>query len=250
MTDDPESWLPMLRRLARAATGDADCGDGAVRRCVGRLMALHPDGAASREEAFAELVRALGEDGGPPSGSALMQLPLPQRLAYLLTRLERLAPEEAARALGLTPRRVSMLVAAALAALSDPDPARVLIIEDEPATALDLEEIVERGGHAVVGIASTHGEAVDLALAEAPGLLLADIRLADASSGVEAVNDINAAREVPAVYVTAFPDQALAEAGPGSLVVPKPFSPQDLAGAIDEALALGTHGRTEGPQRA
>ena len=238
MTDSPELWLPLLRRLARAATGDAGCADDAVRRCVERLLAW-PERPATREEAFGELARVLAEVKAQQPGSALLQLPLPQRLAYLLTRLERLAPEAAARALGLSPRRLSMLVSSALATRGEPDPARVLIIEDEPATALDLEEIVERGGHAVVGIASTHAEAVDLARSEPPALILADIRLADNSSGVEAVNDINAARAVPAVYVTAFPDQAMAEAGPASLVVAKPFSRQDLAGAIDEALALG-----------
>ncbi|HMR31297.1 MAG TPA: response regulator [Geminicoccaceae bacterium] len=242
MTDDAESWLPPLRRLARAATGDAERGDDAVRRCVERLLAEHPDGPASREQAFAALARTLAEVEQVAPGPALMQLPLAQRLAYLLTRLEELAPEDAARALGLTPRRLSTLVASALATLGRPEPARVLIIEDEPATALDLEEIVERDGHAVLGIASTHGEAVDLARAEPPALILADIRLADDSSGVDAVNDINAAHAVPAVYVTAFPDEAVAETGPGTLVVAKPFTPQALTGAIDEALAVGPRG--------
>lgn len=239
MDDNLDVWLPLLRRLARAATGDARSGDDAVRRCVGQLLANGHNGSSSREHAFQELARSLAKADVALPASALLKLPLRQRLAYLLTRLEQLPPEEAARVLELSPRRLELLVGAAIATLGEPAAARVLIIEDEPTTALDLEEIIERDGHDVVGIAATHAEAVDLARSERPALLLADVRLADDSSGVDAVVDINASGAVPAIYVTAFPAQALEEAGPGSLVVPKPFAPGAVSGAIAEALSLG-----------
>jgi CheY-like chemotaxis protein len=240
VNDELKSWIPVLRRFARAATGGVESGDQAVRRCVERLLTEDPSGGLSREHAFHELARALGEVPLAVSGSGLVQLPLRPRLAFLLTRLEDMPLDEAARTLGLSPRRTEALIEVALSALREPDPAKVLIIEDEPMTALDLEEVVERGGHDVVGIAATHGEAVDLARAQPPALILADIRLADASCGIAAVQDISeAAGPVPAVYVTAFPEQALAEAGPGSVVVPKPFDERVLSGAIAEALSFG-----------
>lgn len=240
MNDDLKGWIPFLRRFARAATGAVDSGDQAVRRCVERLLLGDPAGGLSREHAFHQLARELAEVPAAASGIGLAQLPLRQRLALLLSRLEEMPVDEAARTLDLSARRTAALIEAALAALREPDPARVLIIEDQPMTALDLEEVVEGQGHGVVGIAATHGEALDLALTQKPTLILADIRLADDSSGVEAVQDINLAGVVPAVYVTAFPEQALSEAGPGTLVVPKPFDQRLPSDAIAEALSVGS----------
>ena len=59
----------------------------------------------------------------------------------------------------------------------------VLIIEDETFIALDLEGLVESLGHHVLGVARTHTEAVALAKAKRPGIILADIQLADGSLG-------------------------------------------------------------------
>src|SRR3546814_1191993 len=68
--------------------------------------------------------------------------------------------------------------------------ARILIIEDEPIIAMDIEMIVRDLGHEVVAVATTHREAVAEAQAHQPGLVLADIQLADNSSGIEAVQEI------------------------------------------------------------
>ncbi len=245
--------LPYLRRYARALSGTQSSGDAYVRACLEAIVAdssilgadLPPRVGLYR--LFHRIWGSTDSETRSLAGSAasntverrLVELTPAHRQALLLTAMEGFTPEDTGFLIGASPQEVETLVSEALAEIERQTRARVLIIEDEPATALDLEEIVERGGHAVVGIASTHAEALDLARSETPALILADIRLADDSSGVEAVNDINAARAVPAVYVTAFPDQAMAEAGPGSLVVAKPFSRQDLAGVIDEALALG-----------
>ena len=66
----------------------------------------------------------------------------------------------------------------------------ILIIEDEPIIALDIEALVRELGHGVTGIARTHKEALASARAQPPGLVLADIHLADGSSGLAAVNEI------------------------------------------------------------
>ena len=66
----------------------------------------------------------------------------------------------------------------------------VLIIEDEPIIALDIEATMQELGHNVIGIARTHKEAIESVRTRRPGIVLADIQLADGSSGLAAVNEI------------------------------------------------------------
>ena len=75
--------------------------------------------------------------------------------------------------------------------------------------SMDLAEIVESLGHEVTTIARTATQAVRAAGAETPGLVLADIQLADGSSGLDAVRDILAMFEVPVIFITSFPERLL-----------------------------------------
>jgi response regulator of citrate/malate metabolism len=70
----------------------------------------------------------------------------------------------------------------------------VLIIEDEPLISMQLEDLVRSLGHDVCGMAATRTQAREIATRETPGLVLADIQLADGSSGLDAVDDILAGR--------------------------------------------------------
>src|SRR5207247_4705664 len=90
----------------------------------------------------------------------------------------------------------------------------VLIIEDEAIIAMDLEDLVASLGHRVVGVARTHAAAVKLATAKQPGLILADIQLADGSSGIDAVNELLRSFEVPVIFITAYPERFLTGAPP------------------------------------
>jgi CheY-like chemotaxis protein len=85
----------------------------------------------------------------------------------------------------------------------------VLIIEDEPVIAMDLEGLLKDLGHRVVSIARTHTEAMVAMSRREPGLILADIQLADGSSGLDAVNEILEHCEVPVVFITAYPERLL-----------------------------------------
>ncbi len=65
-------------------------------------------------------------------------------------------------------------------------------------------------GHAITGVARSRDAAVALAGAERPDLILADIHLADKSSGIDAVNDIlGAGGTIPVIFITAFPERLL-----------------------------------------
>src|SRR5690606_2844126 len=84
------------------------------------------------------------------------------RQAFLLVSVEDFQPEEAAEILDVDEAEISSLLNQASADISRQVATEILIIEDEPLIAMDIEQMVEGLGHSVVGIARTHREAVDL----------------------------------------------------------------------------------------
>ena len=115
--------------------------------------------------------------------------PLP-RQAFLLCAVEGFSPAEASQILNADVTKVDELIDLAGREIAAQVATDVLIIEDEPMIAMDLESIVEGLGHRVTSVARTHGEAVKAADQHKPGLVLADIQLADGSSGLDAVNEM------------------------------------------------------------
>jgi len=112
-----------------------------------------------------------------------------------------------------------------------------MIIEDEPLIAMDLEALVESLGHSVTGIARTRDEAVALAGSKRPGLILADIQLADGSSGLDAVNDLLATFQAPVIFITAYPERFLTGERPEpAFLIAKPFQPANVSAVISQAL--------------
>src|SRR3546814_14940566 len=104
--------------------------------------------------------------------------------------MECFTPEDTGYLIGASADEVESLVAEALAEIERQTRAEVLIIEDEPIIAMDIATIVRDLGHSVTGVAVTRDEAVAQAMAKRPGPVLADIQLADESSGIHAVKDI------------------------------------------------------------
>jgi CheY-like chemotaxis protein len=113
----------------------------------------------------------------------------------------------------------------------------VLIIEDEPIIAMDLEALVEGLGHTVTDVARTRSEALKAVAKVRPGLVLADIQLADGSSGIDAVKDILGRFDVPVIFITAFPERLLTGERPEpTFLITKPFQPETVKAAIGQAL--------------
>jgi DNA-binding NarL/FixJ family response regulator len=117
--------------------------------------------------------------------------------------------------------------------------ATILIVEDELIVALDLSQAVEDLGHEVAGTASTSEEAVALAQATRPDLVLMDIRLAGGVDGIDTAAVIQRAHPCPVVFVTAYDDDATLARGrvvePCGYLV-KPVDTQDLREVIQAAL--------------
>jgi CheY-like chemotaxis protein len=159
------------------------------------------------------------------------------RQALLLTAMEGFTPEDAAYLIDVEPSEVEELVTEALAEIENQTRARVLIIEDEPIIAMDIETIVRDLGHNVTGVAVTRDEAIAQARQHPPGLVLADIQLADNSSGIDAVKDILAEFSVPVIFITAFPERLLTGTRPEpTFLITKPFQRSTVKAAIAQAL--------------
>jgi CheY-like chemotaxis protein len=246
--------LPLLRRYARALSGSQTSGDNHV---VAMLEALVADPNAFDRTvdprvavyAFfssiwnANPMNAVGAGDGEVGGAdrRLESItPLP-RQAFLLTAVEGFSPSDAATVLGVDPTTFAGLLAEAARQIGAQVSSTVLVIEDEPIIAMDLESPVESLGHTVVGNARTRTEAVDMARRHRPGLVLADIRLADGSSGLDAVNDILADFEVPVIFITAYPEMLLTGTRPEpTFLIAKPFREDTVKAVVSQALFFDT----------
>jgi DNA-directed RNA polymerase specialized sigma24 family protein/CheY-like chemotaxis protein len=238
--------LPFLRRYARALTGSQRLGDGAVREVLEALL-LAPDELAADKPARFELYRifhqlwqpALDLDQSPTAEGLVTGLPMHSRQALLLTAVEGFSIHEAAAMTGRSADAISADIAAARQSITDCLQAAVMIIEDEAIIALHIRSIVEGLGHSVTGIARTRTEAVALAERTRPELVLADISLADGSSGIDAVKDILSAMSVPVIFITAFPERLLTGDRPEpTYLITKPFEPETVIATIGQALIV------------
>ncbi|WAC27672.1 response regulator [Ancylobacter sp. SL191] len=242
--------LPFLRRYARALSGNQSAGDAYVTALLETLIA-DPSTLDRQVEPRVALYRlltrlwnsvAINAEIDPASAEVQGERRLGHitpmvRQAFLLVSLEGFSEDDASSVLDIGVPTLRNLVADAGRELAAEIATDVLIIEDEPFIALDLEGLVEGLGHRVSGIARTHSEAVSLARRKAPGLILADIQLADGSSGLEAVNELIEGVEVPVIFITAYPERFLTGVRPEpAFLIAKPFQPSTVAAVISQAL--------------
>jgi CheY-like chemotaxis protein len=136
-------------------------------------------------------------------------LPARQRQLLLLTALEELSLNEAASRARHPADVAETELEEARAALRSAAATEVLVIEDEPIIAMDVRQLVEACGHRVVGVAATEAQAVRLAEAKRPGLILADVNLGAGGDGITAVGRIQERLKVPVIFVTAYPERLL-----------------------------------------
>ena len=247
------SHLPYLRRFSRSLTGRQESGDAYVAMVLETLIAdpscfrtdLPPRTALYR--LFIDLWNSVKLNGreSPPFGNLATAgvdqrlqaiTPLP-RQAFLLVTVEGFSQAEAADVLGVTLAELSRLLDTAGREIAAEVATSVLIIEDEPLIALDLESVVTSLGHQVVGVARTKREAVAAFKASSPGLVLADVQLADGSSGLDAVKEILETQSVPVIFITAYPEQILTGQRPEpTFLIAKPFQHELVKAVISQAL--------------
>ena len=249
--------LPFLRRYARALSGSQASGDAYVAATLESLIAspeMLESGSGSRValyRLFTKIwnsvpVNETAEAGGPllPPEQHLTQITPRPRQAFLLVALEGFSEEDAAEVLECDLPTLRALVEESGRELAAEIATDVLIIEDETFIAMDIEALVESLGHHVIGVARTHSEALALAKKKRPGLILADIQLADGSSGLDAVNELLGSFEVPVIFITAFPERFLTGRRPEpAFLIAKPFQPSAVSAVISQALFFERNAR-------
>jgi len=244
--------LPYLRRYARAVTGTQTSGDAYVAATLEALIAdvsIFPQSSSDRValyKLFARLFSTTSIDipvhDSPfaweqRAAANLAAVPPTERQAFILVSVEGFSPAEAAEILDIEPSGIGTLLEEASRQISRQVATDIMIIEDEPLIALDIETMVEELGHSVTGIARTHSEAVALFAKTNPKMILADIQLADGSSGIDAVNEILKNANVPVIFITAFPERLLTGERPEpAFLVTKPFDPRMVKALISQAL--------------
>jgi CheY-like chemotaxis protein/DNA-directed RNA polymerase specialized sigma24 family protein len=243
--------LPYVRRYARALTGDQATGDNYVRVALEALAAGErqlPTDMTPRVALYhvfhtiwattgARLEDTSGMEAADDASRRLMRIAPRSRQAFLLTALEGFTPSEAAQILSADAHEVERLIGSAQSEIDAELATDVLIIEDEAIISADIESLVRELGHNVTGTATTHDEAVDAVARHRPGLVLADIQLADGSSGIDAVKDILKRFDVPVIFITAFPERLLTGERPEpTFLITKPFQPETVKAAISQAL--------------
>jgi DNA-directed RNA polymerase specialized sigma24 family protein len=249
LSEEIAPHLPYLRRFARALSGSQASGDAYV---VATLEAVVADASIFPTDVrpkiglyrtFLALWNTVGENRNnarPVASAAERNLeaitPRP-RQAFLLRTVEGFSLEETAAVLNMPVEEARHLIDEAGREIADQVATDVLIIEDEPVIAMDLETLVEEMGHRVVATARTAKEAVTSAREHRPGLVLADIQLADGSSGIDAVNEMIMSFSVPVIFITAYPERLLTGERPEpAFLITKPFQIDTVKAAISQAL--------------
>ena len=245
--------LPYLRRFARVLSGSQASGDAYV---VAMLEALAADPNAfpadldprvATYQTFLKVwnsVRLNQQPGETPSSERLaaadrkLESITPRaRQAFLLMAVEEFTTDETSKILGIDDETTKSLIDQAASEIADQVATNVLIIEDEPMIAIDLADLVTGLGHRVCDTARTHKEAVAAFRKHQPGLVLADIQLADGSSGLDAVNEILGTFDVPVIFITAYPERLLTGSRPEpTFLVNKPFRTETVQAVISQAL--------------
>lgn len=250
--------VPYLRRFARALTGSQEQGDACVVAALERVL----EGKAANIPARIGLYRYVLAEVNALEARPMMVEPdkdvepvfrnlsglTPMgRQAFMLVAMEEFSLQDAALVLEMSTEDVSLLLEDANQDISAQIATDVVIIEDEPLIAMDLEHLVQSLGHRVVRVARTERQAIEAVKEARPGLVLADIQLADGSSGLDAVNEFLQIVSVPVIFVTAYPERLLTGTKPEpTFLVSKPFNAEALKAVISQALFFDVRRRTTG----
>ena len=240
-------YLPNLRRYARAMTGSQAMGD---RYAMATLSAiLNQSGLIEPNIPLKVALYRIMYDLDPPQSEPhddfqgrahrrLSTLATPRRAALLLHTIEELSILDISLVMRRSVVDVAQMIEAARVELQNSIAGHILIIEDDSLIAMDLQDIVVAQGHTVTGIARTHLDALKHGTRTRPDLILADVQLADHTSGVDAVNDLmEHCGQMPVIFITAFPELLLTGDKPEpTFLIAKPFTDEQIHSAVSQAM--------------
>jgi PAS domain S-box-containing protein len=127
---------------------------------------------------------------------------------------------------------------------------KILVVEDEPIVALDLQQEVEQLGLTVVGQAESADEALMAAEENRPDLALMDVRIVGSLDGIQTARLLREAYGIPVIFLTSYSDEPTIKRAARELpygYLTKPFQRRELKAALE----VGLHrGRTEAQHKA
>lgn len=115
----------------------------------------------------------------------------------------------------------------------------VLIVEDEPVIATDIEMTLTGDDYTVIGIAYTSTKALDLLHRFRPDMVLLDVAIKGDNDGIDIASIINDKYKIPFIYITSFSDKETLERAKATLpygYIVKPFKDRDIISAIEMAV--------------
>lgn len=251
LADQIGAHLPYLRRYARALTGSQSSGD---RYAAATLEAILQDrsildGSLPPKVALFRAFHTIWESTGAPveDGETGLKARVQERMQHLtagtrevllLHTLEEFRLDDVAAITGTDAEEAGTRFEIAMRELEDGASGRILIIEDEPIIAMDLQGIVAEMGHQITGVARTAAKAVEIGKADRPDLVLADIHLADESSGIDAVNELlGHFGALPVIFITAYPERLLTGDRPEpAFLIAKPYTEDQVRSAVSQAM--------------
>ncbi len=244
--------LPYLRRYARALTGSQKSGDTyavATLEAILEDRSMFEDGMSVKVGLFkcfhsiwnssGAIVDAPEDPLQSRAQTLLGRLTQNTREVLLLRTIEDFNFTDIAKIIDAEISEARNLLAIAQEEMAHGVSGKVLIIEDEAIISADLHAIVTEQGHDVTSIARTRDEAVIAGSSTKPDLILADIQLADNSSGIDAVNDLLAilGNDVPVIFITAFPERLLTGERPEpAFLISKPYREEQVKSAVSQAM--------------
>ncbi len=248
--------LPSLRRFARVLVGNTKWADTAIEQML-ELSTTRPWYWEDAEPSKTNLYRAFLRYWNDPlrtrvassrAGASLekvntteitgREISIP-RQAFLLVSLEKFSSSEVCIILDLREDQLEVSLQQAREQMRCGYSANILIIEDELLIALDLELIATELGHNVVGLARTHEEALAIASGTDLDLILADLNLADGSSGVRASEELMKSKSLPVIYISGISENFVTgRASEAEFFLSKPFQRENARALIGHALLL------------
>lgn len=116
---------------------------------------------------------------------------------------------------------------------------RVLIVEDEPLIAIDIEATLNNIDFSVSGMVHTYDDAIAELKNNTPDIVLLDVNLEDEKDGIDIGTHIHEKYQLPFVYLTSYADKATLDRAkktrPAGYIV-KPFEEKDLLAGLEIAL--------------
>lgn len=116
---------------------------------------------------------------------------------------------------------------------------KIIIVEDEPIIAMELQESLQSAGYIIPEIVRNADDVVQSVMKHEPHLLIMDIYLKSFIDGIDAAQRVKMVRDTPIIFLTAYPNEVIKKKAmslnPEAYLL-KPIQDEELQGHIELVL--------------